>query len=388
MEDRQATLSVLGRLHDACCYQLNKASFCPPAVSQAVDDAAQEACMEDLGAHMVDINKWKDVIRMAQSDLRFLRSHSVHDTRTPFLSWMLVRDQILCAAALDSLGYPTSGVPPIDSFPLGHFNAVAIAAPGHSQCAIIIDRGVKYLTNLITKVLVLVTTRMRLMPALPSSTADIRTLLMEHSDALQLFQACLLSYFFREEPPPDPHASIPPAETKLRVALEHSADLFVIGHEVAHIVCGHLQNRNTRSLSAVRFDEIDFDWNAEYEADALGIQLVMRTMRPLACDDGVIPCVGVALTMQVIEMLEKSKALASFGDANKRALPTTHPSPASRKRALDGHVRRTLQPSANKAYLALTEINAIMLALLLDLSSGHLLQYHAKNVPLRPSFRD
>jgi hypothetical protein len=96
-------------------------------------------------------------------------------------------------------------------------------------------------------------------------------------------------------------------------------DRFVMAHELAHVALGHLSQRPSP--------------DQEYEADALGLAMLLRAARPSgglwavsfwACD----------LTLSCFHILNKAIGVLAFGAAKLRWASPTHPDDLSRRQNL------------------------------------------------------
>jgi hypothetical protein len=109
----------------------------------------------------------------------------------------------------------------------------------------------------------------------------------------------------------------------LRSGLLQAMEWFIMGHELAHLVLGHLEASNLT-------DDRDTLWEREYEADLFSVELLIEiaknngvswTFNYWACD--------VALTLFIC--LYRAIALLEFGTSEPRWASQTHPNPASRR---------------------------------------------------------
>lgn len=72
---------------------------------------------------------------------------------------------------------------------------------------------------------------------------------------------------------------MPPGYSDLAMMLSKSLEYFVLGHEYAHILIGHLDTTAVRKgvLPATDADALAYSWQQELDADLLGMTLSIGT---------------------------------------------------------------------------------------------------------------
>jgi hypothetical protein len=106
--------------------------------------------------------------------------------------------------------------------------------------------------------------------------------------------------------------------------------LFVVGHEFAHIMAGHLTNAPRRTPPTNEANVISWGHRQEFEADFVGAQLATRAM----LTDGVRPVMayaGTCLYFRLMDVLRRAVSVLSSGAPGSPGPATpTHPSSADR----------------------------------------------------------
>jgi hypothetical protein len=127
-------------------------------------------------------------------------------------------------------------------------------------------------------------------------------------------------------------------------ALLASMELFVVGHEAAHILGGHFDGQ--LSTGAVPFspeiDEVQWSWMQEFDADVLGLSLSMTNLR----DNGIPPSAsywGADLFFTIDDIVSDVLLMWSFGGVGVAS--ETHPASAERVKNL----RRAIRPISDAA---------------------------------------
>src|SRR4051812_7837907 len=60
--------------------------------------------------------------------------------------------------------------------------------------------------------------------------------------------------------------------------LTQASELFILGHEYGHVICGHGTNKRMISseIANENVKEVRFSWEQEFEADSVGLMLAME----------------------------------------------------------------------------------------------------------------
>lgn len=122
---------------------------------------------------------------------------------------------------------------------------------------------------------------------------------------------------------PEPHHAL------MAGSMMRSAQTFVVSHEYAHLLKGHLTERSQRApanVGNVKVEEIRKNWNQEYEADSLGFILMAETLHQL------VPfyhAMGTGLFLAAVDILSRCFRTLETGEEATGDSPT-HPPNAER----------------------------------------------------------
>jgi hypothetical protein len=129
---------------------------------------------------------------------------------------------------------------------------------------------------------------------------------------------------------------LPPAQANMARLLKESLEYFVLGHEYAHIILGHLDATPTRKavLPAADAEALNYSWLQEHAADALGVVLSIYVFGAPAHGDSLgAAMMGVNLFFDALDVMDRAIALLHTGDEDARQLGS-HPPADLRKEVL------------------------------------------------------
>ena len=156
------------------------------------------------------------------------------------------------------------------TFPAGGLDASSFKLEGSENYAVIIPEGFFHLTNLLTKLVILLhpITQTSSGPVFMPSASFDQIDRMEHPYVMFRHRDLLEGFFLWG----DPKAALPytfalPFQDRFAYLLD-GTELFVLAHELAHVLLGHLDRRGGENGEAL-----------ELEADALALEIVTAYFR-------------------------------------------------------------------------------------------------------------
>jgi hypothetical protein len=169
------------------------------------------------------------------------------------------------------------------TLPVGEINATAISVPSSKEYVVVFESDLFTFCNLICKSVSKcitawkepdgrITYRFNLPSVIDNITND--------QEIVIRFREIIIGYLMDGTPAAArPYILEDPSHT-LSVQLLNSMELFILGHEYAHILLGHFdRNRTVASLLAgQKIKRILRPWEQEYDADRLGLQLMINAM--------------------------------------------------------------------------------------------------------------
>ena len=106
---------------------------------------------------------------------------------------------------------------------------------------------------------------------------------IEHLDnnenVLERFTELMFFASYKREPTETPQYFIDNKYQRIHYEFLNSMELFIAGHEYGHIIAGHLNNNVLkRKVKNSDIDIIQTNWKEEYEADAIGLNLMINSL--------------------------------------------------------------------------------------------------------------
>lgn len=269
-----------------------------------------------------------------------------------------LQEEIEAAAA--GLGLPAVDRPFIGTLPTGRVNACAARVPGSSDVLVLFE------TELFNCALLLAKVVARAMPAHPDgqggfifSTApdDISAEIEREPVILQRFRDFFFAYLCAGAPSRAHPYMLEPPYDYLSYVFFHNLERFVIGHEYAHKLLGHLAGETWLAAlpGGEQVEELRRSQEQELAADQLGVKLLFRAALTHGEDLALAIC-GPVLFFGCEDLIERGRAILTGGTAQPAA-PGTHPPANTRRDCLSQWACETLPPAG--AALAQQRIHAI-----------------------------
>ncbi|WP_410675310.1 hypothetical protein [Amycolatopsis sp. cmx-4-68] len=180
-----------------------------------------------------------------------------------------------------------------------------------------------------------------------------------------------------------------------RFADELSAALmyFVLGHERAHILLGHLHTAEVRTgvLPDAEAEALVYSWVEETEADLLGMQLSMIAGTNYGKLDFALAFLGISLFFDALDVMDRAVALLQTGDENALQLGS-HPPAHLRKQYLGESLVRSA-PDDNRftlnvrRALRMAEAQSEIIRRLWECTRPDLLDLHQRGARAAPTWR-
>jgi hypothetical protein len=137
---------------------------------------------------------------------------------------------------------------------------------------------------------------------------------------------------------------------RMQYELLNSLELFVVGHEYGHIYCGHLKETNIiRGIIRNKpVDRISPDWEMEYEADMVGLDLLINSL-----DNTCFPpfsFMGPELFFTFLDLDERAFSLFSNGEEKRSMGSDTHPPTFERRKRIRQALKSSLPQNHLESY--------------------------------------
>ncbi|HEX3784180.1 MAG TPA: hypothetical protein VHX38_31365 [Pseudonocardiaceae bacterium] len=239
----------------------------------------------------------------------------------------------------------------------------------------------------------------RAMPSYPAapgkmsfklSVPDVTEWIAAHPEIGAFFANLIVGYAVdgRIRPDPTVYRTMAPDHRRFAGLLRESVRYFILSHEYAHIMMGHLDTTATRRgvLPAADAESLDYSHGQEAEADSMGTMLALNACVDHAKLDHAMAFLGVGLYLDVMDMMDRAVAFLGTGNENLRQIGS-HPPAAQRKRS----IRRMLSIMVDagggdlvaekfRTALAMEEIQAEIIRLLWERTRPVLLDLRQRGV--------
>lgn len=134
---------------------------------------------------------------------------------------------------------------------------------------------------------------------------------------------------------PGNETAMPPGYFKMAGRLASALEHFIVGHEHAHILMGHLEKAGTRKgvLPVADVETLAYSWQQELDADMLGAAFAINA--GIQYDEGTMTdgFWGITIFFDAMEVMDRAVALLQTGDEQARQLGS-HPPSYLRKQRL------------------------------------------------------
>lgn len=218
----------------------------------------------------------------------------------------------------------------------------------------------------------------------------VRERIINNPGVLDRFASAVVSYAVNGEFSAG-EQFLPPNYNFLSHRLEKSLECFVLGHEYAHVLLGHLRSAHTHKgvLPTAETETLAYSWKQEFDADQVGMFLSINAGIDYNKSDIVHGFWGIGLFFDSLEIMDRAVALLQTGDDNARQLGS-HPPCDSRKqhlRELLPQMCDTETASEVRAALVVAEAQGQIIRVLWDLTRPILLDLRRRGVPAARTWR-
>ncbi len=253
-------------------------------------------------------------------------------------------------------------MPVYGSLPIGQLNAMAIRVPKSSEHLILFQHGVFGFVNLMTKAVAASFWLKRTSPDGELSKFGRKIRHFERSWAkddapLRRFGEFLHAYLgLGDATLAVPYLIQAPFHLPALI-LRESFELFLFGHELGHILAGHLSKSHEvqHMLGKIEVESLEpSDWDMEFEADAIGMDLAIQAMLNIGCDFGISYC-GIDMAFSAMEIVDLASSTLAHGEPKSAPSSKSHPRHAERRELLREHLRRRIGKKAAKKPIKFAE---------------------------------
>ncbi|SOE07429.1 hypothetical protein [Streptomyces sp. Ag109_G2-15] len=184
------------------------------------------------------------------------------------------------------------------------------------------------------------------------------------------------------------HHLLPPGLFNFAGMLRDSLEYFVVGHEYAHIISGHLDSavRRRGVLPVEEAEVLAYSWRQEFDADLLGMVLSLNAGVEHDNRDLWVGFLGISLFFDALDVMDRAVALLQTGDEHARQLGS-HPPSDLRKQCLRAFLPRMADADRVRMALELADIQGQIIRELWARTRPALLDLHRRGVPTAQTWR-
>jgi hypothetical protein len=225
--------------------------------------------------------------------------------------------------------------PLLGTLPTGQINAMTLRVPGSDDYLIIFEWQLFLFALLLSKAVA------RALPlrqtedegfSFSAQKDDIAQRIDSDKSVVYRFADVLLAYAATGQPSraqpylPEVHYG------RLAEVLRRSMELFVMGHEYAHIILGHLSTAQSTETKLSEAEMLEYSWGQEYEADLMGSSLMMRVMARDGMDAS-LSYWGCDFFFSAIDVMDKAVSVLN-GEEETAMKLGSHPPTKERREML------------------------------------------------------
>lgn len=241
-------------------------------------------------------------------------------------------------SACQSIGLKIPRRPTLGTLPAGQVTAMTILVPGTEDHLVLFEPRLFTFALLLSKAVAQAfPTREEIGEELffSVSAAEVEQWINSDGRALGHFQDVLFSYVFEGDPNRAPQYIPEGPYIYFADLIRASMELFVLGHEYAHIGMGHLEEYEApleieRSLEDA---DIPYSWMQELTADLVGVRLSAEAMASSRNADFAFATIGAEFYFSAIDVMDQAVSLLLKNDSGELQLGS-HPPVEDRKRFL------------------------------------------------------
>lgn len=125
--------------------------------------------------------------------------------------------------------------------------------------------------------------------------------------------------------------NIPDENVILQKSLTSGMEAFIMGHEMGHIIGGHLDKSDNRSLSYDDVAElVNPSWDLEFEADDIGLKLALHALKKVNFPDNLLLW-GIDALLTYMHIVDEAKSIVNSEEELTYSLGSSHPPPFIRR---------------------------------------------------------
>jgi hypothetical protein len=281
-----------------------------------------------------------------------------------------------------SMPYPNKYL--FGSLPLGQVNAMVVSVPSSSYVLILFNDGLFGYANLISKVFATAFAPKFTDHVLEwnNSKEDCEKEIISNKSVFERFDDILIAYLVKGHPHnakpymPDREVSI------LATFFRESIEVFVLSHELGHVIAGHLNNaeKHNTLLRGIKVQEINYNWENELEADAHALTITAATMENRGSARSTSLC-GINILFLSMEAIERGLQILSTGKYKKIIdVSSSHPPSYVRQQSLKNVLKKIVGDLNSERMLDMSNISDFIFDIMWSRTETTLLNIFNKGI--------
>ncbi len=207
--------------------------------------------------------------------------------------------------------------PIFGTLPTGKVNAMTIAVPSSDDYLVVFESELFTFCYLVCKAIAQTISYKSLKDSFVFSTKqrDMNEMITRNKKITERFQEVIVGYLAYGRPSvARPYLLEEPYFTTAMMILR-SMELFILGHEYAHILNGHLKKSNmvAATVGGQEINEVSWSWEQELAADRWGLQLMLVAIRLKWGFDAALSYWGADFFFTCFDILERGKSILRTG---------------------------------------------------------------------------
>ena len=211
--------------------------------------------------------------------------------------------------------------------------------------------------------------------------------LSQHPEIEHQFKEVVTAYLIKGDPNTiEPTLARWPSWTMAGI-LTNSAELFILGHEYGHILCGHFDHSKVVQsfIGQEQVVQVVPQWDQEHEADMKGLELMIRAQQRKRINS-VISFWGADFFFGCIDILERGISLIETGDEGNRRL-NDHPPSGLRREVIRQGLKDSLPEDIWEPAINLGMFLESIMEMLFKGVRPYFIQLNKKNCQLAERWR-
>lgn len=253
-------------------------------------------------------------------------------------------------AACTAQEWPLESRPLLGTLPGGQVNALTYSVPGTQEHLVLFEPKLFTFALLLSKAIAQSFPSNASNPSSFSTLeSDIEEWIKRDGRASNRFREVVLAYAVEGHPAQAPPYYPESVYGRLADLIRQSMELFIMGHEYAHVLLGHLAG--PEATFANDADAILYSWQQELMADKMGFVLSARAMQDANNADLSFALVGADFFFSASDIMDRTVSILATGELSVVQLGS-HPPAALRqsrlREAMDEIVGETVAAGPKK----------------------------------------